>query len=35
MNTIVWKGDDGGMQIRRDAIPEMREELKQVIEENR
>jgi succinate dehydrogenase flavoprotein subunit len=33
VNTIVWKGDDGGMQIRRDAIPEMREELRRVIEE--
>ncbi|HEY1771052.1 MAG TPA: fumarate reductase/succinate dehydrogenase flavoprotein subunit [Chthoniobacterales bacterium] len=33
VNTIIWKGDDGAMQIRRDAIPEMRDDLKQVIEE--
>lgn len=33
MNTIVWKGEDGGMRIRCDSIPEMREELKRVIEE--
>ena len=33
VNTIVWKGDDGRMQIRRDAIPEMREDLRRVIEE--
>ena len=33
VNTIVWKGDDGGMQIRCDSIPEMREELRRVIEE--
>ena len=33
VNTIVWKGDDGQMEIRREAIAEMREDLKQVIEE--
>ncbi len=33
VNTIVWKGEDGGMQIRRETIPEMREELKRIIEE--
>ena len=33
VNTIVWKGEDGRMQIRREPIPEMREELRQVIEE--
>ena len=33
VNTIVWKGGDGRMQIRRDAIPEMREDLRRVIEE--
>ncbi|HEY5036057.1 MAG TPA: fumarate reductase/succinate dehydrogenase flavoprotein subunit [Chthoniobacterales bacterium] len=33
VNMIVSKGDDGAMQIRRDAIPEMREDLQQVIEE--
>ena len=33
VNTIAWRGDDGAMQIRREPIPEMREELRQVIEE--
>ena len=33
VNTIVWKDEEGRMQIRRDAIPEMREDLKRVIEE--
>ncbi len=33
VNTIVWKGEDGAMQIRRDAIPAMRDDLKKVIEE--
>jgi succinate dehydrogenase flavoprotein subunit len=33
VNMIVWKDDDGQMQIRRDAIPEMREDLRRVIEE--
>ena len=33
VNTIVWKGDEGTMQIRREAIPEMREDLRRVIEE--
>ncbi|MGH8162900.1 MAG: fumarate reductase/succinate dehydrogenase flavoprotein subunit, partial [Rhodanobacteraceae bacterium] len=33
VNTIVWKGDDSGMHIRHDAIPKMREDLQQVIEE--
>ena len=33
VNTIVWKGADGGMQIRRDDIPAMREDLKQIIKE--
>ena len=33
VNTIVWKGENGVMQIRREPIPEMREELRQVIEE--
>jgi succinate dehydrogenase / fumarate reductase flavoprotein subunit len=33
VNTIVWKGDDGRMQIRRAVIPEMRGDLTQVIEE--
>ena len=32
-NTVVWKGKDGAMQLRREPIPEMSAELKQVIEE--
>src|ERR1051325_3735673 len=34
-NTIVWKGEDGAMQIRWDRLPDMPEYLKQVIEENK
>ncbi len=33
VNTVAWKGDEGAMQIRRDVIPEMRDDLKRVIEE--
>jgi len=33
VNTVVWKGPDGSMQLRREPIPPMREELKKVIEE--
>ena len=33
VNTVVWKGEDGTMQIRRDPIPEMRDDLKRIIEE--
>ena len=33
VNTVVWKGPDGAMQLRREPIPAMREELKRVIEE--
>jgi len=33
VNTVVWKGPDGAMQLRREPIPAMREELKKVIEE--
>ncbi|MEP6937441.1 MAG: fumarate reductase/succinate dehydrogenase flavoprotein subunit [Chthoniobacterales bacterium] len=33
VNTIVWKGADGAMQIRRDPIPPIPGHLKQVIEE--
>jgi succinate dehydrogenase / fumarate reductase flavoprotein subunit len=33
VSTVVRKTENGEMQIRRDAIPEMREDLKQVIEE--
>jgi succinate dehydrogenase / fumarate reductase flavoprotein subunit len=33
VNTAVWKGPGGAMQLRRLPIPEMPEYLKQVIEE--
>jgi len=33
VNMVVWKGADGTMQLRRQAIPAMPEELKQIIEE--
>src|SRR5262249_49275782 len=33
VNTIVWKGEDGRMQIRRAEVPELREDLREVIEE--
>ena len=33
VNTIVWQGDDGSMQVRLDPLPEMPDYLKQVIEE--
>ncbi|MBA3883223.1 MAG: fumarate reductase/succinate dehydrogenase flavoprotein subunit [Chthoniobacterales bacterium] len=33
VNTIIWQGTDGEMQIRRDPLPQMPEHLKQVIEE--
>jgi len=33
MNVVVWKGADGAMQVRRQPIPEMPAELKQIIEE--
>jgi succinate dehydrogenase / fumarate reductase flavoprotein subunit len=32
VNTIIWKGDDGRMQLRCAPIPEMRDDLKEVIE---
>jgi succinate dehydrogenase / fumarate reductase flavoprotein subunit len=35
VNTVVWKGRDGTMQLRREPLPEMPAELKHVIEENR
>jgi succinate dehydrogenase / fumarate reductase flavoprotein subunit len=35
VNTIVWRGEDGEMKVRLDPIPEMPQELKQIIEENR
>ncbi|MCC6427828.1 MAG: fumarate reductase/succinate dehydrogenase flavoprotein subunit [Phycisphaerales bacterium] len=34
-NTVVRKNADGSMQLRREAIPAMREDLKQVVEENK
>jgi succinate dehydrogenase / fumarate reductase, flavoprotein subunit len=34
-NTIVWKDENGSMQIRWDRLPDMPEYLKQVIEENK
>jgi succinate dehydrogenase / fumarate reductase flavoprotein subunit len=33
VNTIVWKDQQGAMQIRREEIPPIREDLKRVIEE--
>jgi len=33
VNMIVWRDEDGRMQIRRDTIPEMPEDLRRVIEE--
>ena len=35
VNTIVWRGEDGGMKVRLDPISPVPEELKQIIEENR
>jgi hypothetical protein len=33
VNTIIWRGDDGTMNVRLDPLPEMPDYLKQVIEE--
>jgi len=33
VNVLVWKGPDGAMQVRREPIPDMPAELKQIIEE--
>jgi succinate dehydrogenase / fumarate reductase flavoprotein subunit len=33
VNLVVWQGSDGAMQLRREPLPEMPAELKQVIEE--
>jgi len=33
VNTIIWRGDDGSMNVRLDPLPEMPEELRQIIEE--
>jgi succinate dehydrogenase flavoprotein subunit len=35
VNLIVKKDESGSMQIRREPVPEMRDELKQIIEENK
>jgi succinate dehydrogenase / fumarate reductase flavoprotein subunit len=34
VNTMIWKAEDGSMQIRLEPLPEMPDYLKQVIEEN-
>ncbi len=34
INVIIRKGDDGSMALRREPIPNMRDELKQIIEDN-
>jgi len=33
VNTVIWRGDDGAMQIRQESIPQMPDDLKRVIEE--
>ena len=33
VNTIIWRGDDGSMKVRLEPLPEMPDNLKQVIEE--
>jgi succinate dehydrogenase / fumarate reductase flavoprotein subunit len=33
VNTIVWRGEDGSMQIRRDPLPDMPDYLRQVVDE--
>jgi succinate dehydrogenase / fumarate reductase, flavoprotein subunit len=33
VNTIIWRGEDGSMNVRLDPLPEMSDYLKQVIEE--
>jgi succinate dehydrogenase / fumarate reductase flavoprotein subunit len=33
VNTIIWRGEDGRMNMRLDPLPEMPDYLKQVIEE--
>ena len=35
VNTVICKGEGGGMQVRLEPLPEMPDYLKQVIEENR
>ena len=34
-NIVIRKGEDGGMRLSREPIPEMPAELKQVIEEQK
>jgi succinate dehydrogenase / fumarate reductase flavoprotein subunit len=34
-NIVIRRGSDGEMQVTREAIPEMRQDLKQIIEENK
>jgi succinate dehydrogenase / fumarate reductase flavoprotein subunit len=33
VNVVVWKGRDGTMQLRRESLPELPAELRQIIEE--
>ncbi len=33
VNSVVWKAEDGSMKLRREPIPPLPEELKQIIEE--
>jgi succinate dehydrogenase / fumarate reductase flavoprotein subunit len=33
VNTIIWRGDDGSMNVRLDPLPQMPDYLKQLIEE--
>ena len=33
VNSVVWKGEDGRMQIRLDPIPPMPEDLKEIIKD--
>ncbi|PYL43846.1 MAG: fumarate reductase/succinate dehydrogenase flavoprotein subunit, partial [Verrucomicrobia bacterium] len=35
VNTIMSKAADGSMQVRLEPLPEMPDDLKQIIEENR
>ena len=35
INTMISKGEDGGMKVRWEPLPEMPDYLKQVIEENK
>ena len=34
VNTVLRKGPDGEMQVSQEKIPEMRDELRKIIEEN-